>query len=103
MSWNINAMRTKLEKEIVLNLITKYDVVSLNEIKSQCQVSVPGYISFISRDFTFLHRGGTCVLGQEYVCPSVTEVDVSIPDLGWEALASLGHRLRRTHPRPGMV
>ena len=33
-SWNINSVRTKLEKQNVYNLISQYDIISLNEIKT---------------------------------------------------------------------
>ncbi len=37
-SWNINEVKTKLEKRCVQDLLLKYDVVSLNEVKTALRV-----------------------------------------------------------------
>ncbi len=80
MSWNINALKNKIEKGDVLGLLTDYDV-SLNETKTQCHISVPGYFSMVSRDSAYLHRGGTCVQLKDHLRPYVTEAVV--PDRVW--------------------
>ena len=71
----------------MLSLFAKFDVVllSLNEIKTQCQISVPGYLSIVSRDSAHPHRGrgGTCELVKDHLRPYVTEIDASVPDQVW--------------------
>ena len=82
MSWNINAVKTKIEKDNVLSLFSKFDV-SINEIKTQCQVSVAGYLSIMSRDGAHPHRDRTCVLVKDHLWPYVTEMGVSVPGQVW--------------------
>ncbi len=38
-SWNINGVRTKLEKHCVQDFLMKYDIVCLNEVKTPLRVS----------------------------------------------------------------
>ena len=86
LSWNINAVRTKLEKQQVYNLIKSYDIISLNEIRTPLKVSCPGYISIIcitSHDSANPHRGGTCGLIKNQLVSQVTSVDVTKPDQVW--------------------
>ncbi len=60
-----------------------YEVIILYEIKSYLPVSVPGYVSYISRDANNPHLGGTCVLIKQYLNCVVIELDVSIADQVW--------------------
>ena len=83
MSWNINAVKTKLEKKNVYDTIKEYDLVSLNEIKTPLKVTCPGYIVLSSRDMANPNRGGTCVLIKNQLFPQVTDVDLSKPDQVW--------------------
>ena len=83
MSWNINSVKTKLEKTNVYNIINDYDIVSLNEIKTPLSISCPGYKSITSRDSNNPNRGGTCVLIKNKLSSQVTQVDISKPDQVW--------------------
>ena len=83
MSWNVNGVRTKLEKVYVHNLLLNYDVIGLYEIKTPLSVSFPGYVSYISRDANNPHRGGTCVLIKQHLSCYVTELDATITDQVW--------------------
>ena len=89
MSWNINAVKTKLEKTNVYDMIKEYDLISLNEIKTPLKISCPGYISLTSRDMSNPSRGGTCVLIKNQLISQVSGVDLSIPDQVWLQLKYL--------------
>ena len=89
MSWNINAVKTKLEKTNVYDMIKEYDLISLNEIKTPLKISCPGYIRFASRDMSNPSRGGTCVLIKNQLISQVSGVDLSIPDQVWLQLKYL--------------
>ncbi len=80
MSWNINGVKTKLEKKCVQDLLLQYDVVSLNEVKTALRVSLPGYVAYRSDSSGSAQRGGTIVFIKNYLSSSVFEVDTSIQD-----------------------
>lgn len=65
MAWNINGVKTKLEKECVHDLIRNYDVVSLYEVKTSLNVSFPGYVTFSSVKRAASHRGGDSGIDKE--------------------------------------
>ncbi len=83
MSWNVNGIRTKLEKDGVYNLLLNYDVIALYEIKASLPVSFPGYVSYVSRDVNNPHREGTCVMIKQHLNCDVIGLDVSIIDQVW--------------------
>ena len=87
LAWNINAAKTKLEKDNIINILCKYDIVSLSEIKTSLRVSLPGYIAFTSRNRDAPSRGGVCVLVKEYLRDTIMEVDTSTPDQVWLSLS----------------
>ena len=82
-SWNINSVKTKLEKPNVFNMIKEYDIICLNEIKTTLPISCPGYISISSCDSDNPSRGGTCVLIRNHLSSQVMQVDISKPDQVW--------------------
>ena len=82
-SWNINSVKTKLDKKYVSDILNEYDIISVNEIKTPLSVSYPGYVSIPSRDSSNPSRGGTCVLIKNYLSSQVTQVDISKPDQVW--------------------
>ena len=82
-SWNVNGIRTKLEKSYVSNTLFGCDVICLYEIKTPLPVSFPGYVSYVSRDQRNPHRGGTCVLVKQCLDSQMSEVDVAIVDQVW--------------------
>ena len=59
MSWNINSVKTKIEKRDVELMLNSYDIVCLNEIKTNLPISFPGYVSYVSYDRANGNRGGT--------------------------------------------
>ena len=82
-SWNINSVRTKIEKTNVESVLRCYDIICLNEIKTSLSVSFPGYIPYISYDKANGNRGGTCVFIKRYLMMYVFDVDLSIADQVW--------------------
>lgn len=82
-SWNINGVKTKIEKDKVQELLLNFDIISLNEIKTPLAVSFPGFVSYSSYDKHNPHRGGTCVLVKQQLSGDITEVDVTKPDQVW--------------------
>ena len=83
LSWNINSVKTKIEKRHVQTVLSYYDIVCLNEIKTSLPVSFPGYVSYISLDKKNGNRGGTCVFIKQYLKMYVFDADLSITDQVW--------------------
>ncbi len=73
-SWNVNGVKTKLEKACVHIVFLRYDIISLHEMKTPLLVSFPGYVSYVSRDANSPHRDGTCILVKRCFEPDVSEV-----------------------------
>ncbi len=86
MSWNINAIRTKTEKRDVLSILNECDIVCLCEVKTNLNVSVPGFVCYASIDQGSAHRGGVCVLIKTHLYQYVVEVDTKIQDQVWMKL-----------------
>ena len=74
-SWNINSVKTKIEKTNVETVLRCYDIICLNEIKTSLAVSFPGYIPYISYDKMNGNRGGTCVFIKQYLKMYIFDVD----------------------------
>ena len=87
LSWNINSVRTKLEKDSVRDLLYKYDLISLNEIKTPLPVSLPGYVTFTSSVRGTPERGGTVLLIKNYLSKWIANVDTSVEDQIWLQLS----------------
>ena len=87
-SWNINGVHTKLEKDNVQRVLSIYDIICLNEVKTSLNVSFPGYIAYKSISKEAPHRGGTVVLIKSYLRPLIIRVDVSICDQVWIEIKS---------------
>ena len=45
-SWNLNGVKTKLEKDNVKELLYRYDVISVNEVKTPLSISLLGYVTY---------------------------------------------------------
>lgn len=71
LSWNINGVKNKLEKKIVQNLVQKYDIISLNEVKTPLSISFPGYNSFKSSVRGSWERGGTVIFIKNYLSDAI--------------------------------
>lgn len=56
----------KVENERVQELLLKFDVVGLNEIKTSERVSVPGFVTYRSDECDH-NRGGTAVLVKRHL------------------------------------
>ena len=83
MSWNINSVKTKIEKINVESLLSNYDIICLNEIKTSLPVLFPAYTSYVSYDKSNGNRGGTCVFIKQYLNNYVYDMDKSIADQVW--------------------
>ena len=81
--WNINSVKTKIEKSHVESFLSCYDIICLNEIKTSLPVSFPGYVSYISYDKMNGNRGGTCVFIKQYLNNYVIDMDISFADQVW--------------------
>ncbi len=46
MSWDRNSVRIKMEKLIVRQPMANYDVIGINEVKTEEPVHFPGYVTF---------------------------------------------------------
>ena len=84
-SWNINGARTKLENLNVYNFLSCYDLISLNEVKTGQNISIPGFVSYRSKLLRgeASHRGGTIVLVKNYLSRQVYSVDTNMTDQVW--------------------
>lgn len=67
LSWNVNGVRTKLEKKNVQDLLLDYDIVCFSEIKTPLSVSLPGYVTYKSQKKEAPHRGGTIAMLKNYI------------------------------------
>ncbi len=85
-SWNINGVKTKLEKNCVQEFLLKYDIIGLNEVKTASSVSFPGYFTYRSAVRGSKERGGTVLLVKNYVSHLVAEIDTSIEEQIWGKL-----------------
>ena len=83
MSWNINSVKTKIEKRNVELLLNCYDIICLNEIKTNLPILFPGYVSYVSYDQANGNRGGTCAFIRQYLNKQVFNMDISIADQIW--------------------
>ena len=80
LSWNINSVKTKTEKTPVEIFLKTYDIICLNEIKTDLPVLFPGYVFYTSYDKANANRGGTCILISNYLNRFVFDID-SLCDL----------------------
>ncbi len=86
LSWNINGVKTKIEKNDVISFLLQFDIVSLNEVKTPLHTCLPGYIAFKSYDKINAHRGGAVVMIKDCLSTEVISVDTSIEDQVWMQL-----------------
>ena len=84
-SWNINGVTTKLDKQNVNDFLTYYDIICLNEVKTPCNVTISGYISYRSKvvNGAASRQGGTIVFIKNYLTKHVYNVDLGIVDQVW--------------------
>ena len=129
MSWNINSVRTKLEKVKVDEMLRGYDIVSLSEVKTDLPIHLPGYVPYRGKTVGVAERGGIVLLIKNCLCNYVQSVDLSIGDQIWlqlsnfedvlfgfcyvpphdsqyysyEAFASIQERILSNHMRNGII
>ena len=60
----------------------KHDIVFLNEIKTNCPLSIPGYNVFTSNN-CIAQRGGVCLCIKSYLMNFVKSIDTSCVDQVW--------------------
>ena len=87
LAWNINGLKTKFETENVQQLLLKYDIFGISELKSNWSASFPGYISY--RSAMVGGRGGVAVFVRRHLAASVTRVDAASTDQVWLQVACL--------------
>ena len=86
-SWNVNGARTKLEKSTVYNFLYQFDMIGLNEVKTDLPVSLPGYVSYKSIASGGTHRGGTVLLLRRSLQSGVISVDTGMEGQVWVRLS----------------
>ncbi len=82
-SWNINSIKTKVEKSHVQSILNRYDIICLNEIKTNLPVFLPGYASYVSYDKEKYNRGGTCVFVRNSLNSYIYDMDKETTDQVW--------------------
>ena len=88
-SWNINSIKTKIEKPHIVSFLSFYEIICLNEIKTNLLIEFPGYVTYTSYDKINPDRGGTCVFIKKYLNNFLYSIDKSIPDQIWFRLRCL--------------
>ena len=83
LSWNINGVKTKLEEKVVQDLLYKYDLICLNEVKTPLEVHFPGYVTYKSAVRGSNQRGGTALLIKNVLSSLIAGVNVRIEDQIW--------------------
>uniref|UniRef100_A0A0P4VRG8 Reverse transcriptase domain-containing protein n=1 Tax=Scylla olivacea TaxID=85551 RepID=A0A0P4VRG8_SCYOL len=89
MSWNVNGVCTKLEKGNVHQLLCGYDIIAINEVKTQLPVNLSGYKLYRSDVVGSAARGGTVVLVKNWLSESVFGVDTSKGDQVWMQMRNI--------------
>ena len=80
MSWNINGVKNKLENNQVQNFMLDYDIVCLNETKTDQKFDLPVYQTYLSRGDN-RHRGGCAVLVKSYLNKMLCHMNWNNADL----------------------
>ena len=88
-SWNLNGVKTKLEKDNVKELLYRYDVISVNEVKTPLSISLPGYVTYRSAVRGSSERGGTVLFIKNHVSKLISSVDTNIEDQIWIQLRGI--------------
>lgn len=86
-SWNINRVCTKLEKSNVRSMLSEFDIIALNEVKTTLPLCLPGYVSYQSKPVGTSDLGGVVVLVRNSLSVFVHSVDISIGDQIWLQLS----------------
>ncbi len=86
-SWNINGVCDKLIQPSVLSVLLQYDVVFLNETKTDVEIRVPGFVSHQSIMSGATNRGGVCLLLKHHLKSSVLSIDTASIDQVWLRLS----------------
>ena len=87
-SWNINAVKNKLEQPRVQAYLKNADIILLNEIKTGVHFSLPGYNCFTSGGNN-THRGGCAILVRNSLSAEIYDLDNSREDFITFGLKSL--------------
>ena len=84
LSWNANGAKTKLEKANLQEILLHYDIVAINEAKTNLSVCLPGNFAYRSdTNQESSRRGGTVVLVKNWLVEHVSSVDTSSADAVW--------------------
>ena len=82
-SWNINGVKTKLEKKVVQKMLLNFDIICLNEVRTSLTISFPGYVGYKSSVHGPSHRGGTIIFLKNPIVRTVINADTSIDGQVW--------------------
>ena len=66
-SWNVNAVKSKLANPRVQHFLCTHDVICLFELKTPLEINLPGYKTFRNHNTTNNHRGGCAILIKNYL------------------------------------
>ncbi len=83
LSWNINGVKTKLEGEVVEDLLYKYDLICLNKVKTPLEVYFPDYVTYKSTVRGSNQCSGTVLLIKTVLSSLIASVNVRIEDQIW--------------------
>ncbi len=72
--------------------MVNYDVIGINEVKTEEPVHFPGYVTFRSMVTQSSNRGGTVVLVRNCIVPFVHKVDTSVNDQVCYLCSSIYHQ-----------
>ena len=79
LSWNAIGIKTKLEKANLQEKLHNYDIVAINEVKTNLNVCLPDYFAYRSTTNQGSSRkGGTVVLIMNWLVDLVSSVDTVI-------------------------
>ena len=79
-TWNINAVKNKLDNIHVKSVLGKADIIFLNEIKTPLSFHMPGYVTYTSEGQN-PHRGGCALLLRNCMNDLLCHIDCSKSDM----------------------
>jgi exonuclease III len=72
-SLNIHGIKDKLQNAILSHFLSTFDIIFLNELKTDLPVSFPGYVYYRGTGEN-LHRGGCALLIKNYLANQIASV-----------------------------
>ena len=87
-SWNVHGIGNKFENRLCLQLLQKYDLFFVNELKTAKTFSIPGYVVYCS-DNRNPKRGGSALFIRNNLVDCITWMDTSAEGQIWLTLSFL--------------